>query len=455
MYLYRTKFGMEFIDYIGGKHKKKLKALSYVVIASGYLLMITMVYLLGQLLYFYIKSPDIIRAIKVPPLMPLIPYLPSLFKIDFLPPFYFTYWIISIAIVAIFHEFSHGIFMKFNNIKIKSTGFGFLGPFLAAFVEQDEKQMVKKSKFAQITVLSAGTFANLVLSILFFLLLAVFFVLAYAPSGAMFNTYTFGPVVISGITMVDGVSINNASSGTILTLINQNNLTNNLILGTQNNTLELTKITTKDKIYFITIDNLKEQLKLNNSFIIAYNDFPAINAGLRGSIIKINEDKVSSYIELGRVMKNYNPGETVKIKTRDGNEILEYNLVLAEESNKTSSRAVLGIGIIEQSTRLISKISDFFNFFKQPATDYQPRFNSDLVIFIYNLIWWIAIINISVALANMLPMGIFDGGRMFMLTMVAITGSKRAGEAAFRIATWIISTIFILLMLSWAVAIFF
>jgi hypothetical protein len=61
---------------------------------------------------------------------------------------YFTYWIVAIALVAIFHEGFHGIFARFYNIKIKSTGFGFLGPFLAFFVEQDDKQMQKAKPFA-------------------------------------------------------------------------------------------------------------------------------------------------------------------------------------------------------------------------------------------------------------------------------------------------------------------
>ena len=36
----------------------------------------------------------------------------------------------------------------YNKVEIKTTGFGFLGPFLAAFVEPDEKQMQKKTSSA-------------------------------------------------------------------------------------------------------------------------------------------------------------------------------------------------------------------------------------------------------------------------------------------------------------------
>jgi len=167
MYLYRTQVGVKIINYIGKKYKRTLRVMSFLAVISGYALMMSMIYFLGKLMYIYFFLPDVVRAIKIPPLMPLIPYLPSLFKVDFLPPFYFTYWIIAIACIAVFHEFAHGIIAKRYGVKIKTTGFGFLGPFLAAFVEPDEKQMQKKTKFQQIAVLSAGTFINLILFICF------------------------------------------------------------------------------------------------------------------------------------------------------------------------------------------------------------------------------------------------------------------------------------------------
>ena len=127
--------------------------------------------------------------------------------------------ILALFMALTFHEFAHGIFAKYNNVKIKTTGFGFLGPFLAAFVEPDEKQMRKKSKFAQITILSAGTFVNLVLAILFFLLLSGFFILTYTPAGAMFNTYIIKPVEIKNIEMIDEVSIQDYSNEKLLNII--------------------------------------------------------------------------------------------------------------------------------------------------------------------------------------------------------------------------------------------
>jgi len=163
MYLYKTQWGVRFINYVGGKYKRTLSVLAFVAVVCGYFLMAAMMYFLYQLVYVYLFVPEVVRAIKIPPLIPLVPYLPEAFNVSFLPPFYFTYWIIAIAVIAIFHEFAHGVIARRYGVNIQTTGFGFLGPFLAAFVEPDEKQMEAKPKYQQIAILSAGVFTNLVL----------------------------------------------------------------------------------------------------------------------------------------------------------------------------------------------------------------------------------------------------------------------------------------------------
>ncbi len=143
----------------------------------------------------YLFFPEIVRMVKIPPIMPLIPYLPQAFKLDFLPPFYFTYWIVILAIIAISHEFAHGIFAAYNKIKIKTTGFGFfpffLPIFLAAFVELDEKKMAKHKKLEQMAILSAGTFANVICAGIFLLVLWGFFSLAFIPGGELFQKHGY------------------------------------------------------------------------------------------------------------------------------------------------------------------------------------------------------------------------------------------------------------------------
>ena len=464
MYLYRTKVGIRFINYVGKKYKKTLTVLGFIGVIIGYLLMLSMIYFLYKLVYIYLFAPEIVRQIKIPPLIPLIPYLPEAFKISFLPPFYFTYWIISIAVIAIFHEFAHGIIAKRYNVPILTTGFGFLGPFLAAFVEPNEKIMMKKPKYQQIAILSAGVFTNFVLAIIFFLILSVFFIVSYVPAGAIFNTYTPGIIEVSSISMIDGKAVEIADKENILRIINKNNLTDDLVLG--DGKINFTKIMSNNKIYYTNIDNFKEQLEKASSSskddetgkIVVYEDLPAINTGLKGTIIEINENNIKDYNDLVDAMKNFRPGEKIKIITKykidkTKEELLEYNIVLAEDPNKTG-RAIMGIGLVDFNGRSLGKITDFFNFFKKSGTDYEPRFNTELIIFIYNLIWWLALINLSVALVNMWPVAIFDGGRMFFLTILAITKSEKYAKAAFAFMTYLILGSLALLMIGWFVAIF-
>lgn len=222
MLLYRTSLGLKIIKRFGEKHKKLLNVLDYVSVILGFILMAIMLYFFGKIIYIYIFQSEIVKMIKVPPIVPLLPYLPQALGWNFLPPFYFTYWIIIIALVAIPHEFFHGIFAAHKKVKIKSTGFGFfpffLPVFLAAFVELDEKKMEKKKIFSQMSVLSAGTFANVLTAIFFLIILVIFFSLSFTPSGVIFNSYSYSVVEVSEITMINEINLNNPTIEEIATL---------------------------------------------------------------------------------------------------------------------------------------------------------------------------------------------------------------------------------------------
>ncbi|VVB78504.1 Peptidase family M50 [uncultured archaeon] len=454
MYLYRTKIGIRLINYFGGKYKKTITVFSILAVISGYILMITALYLfLYEFVYVYLFNPSIVRAIKVPPIFPLVPYLPELFQIKFLKPFYFTYWIVAIAVIAVFHEFAHGIVARRYGIKIKTTGFGFLGPFLAAFVEPDEKQMKKKPKFQQISVLAAGTFTNLILAGIFFLLLVLFFSLTYVPSGASFNIYTPNLINTTAITVIGGVNANNLNNTELLNFINTKKIDNNFV-SASGEKLNLTTLKVDNSTYYIGISNLKEQLKAESGLIYLYEDLPAVKSGLKGAIVKIDNNKISTYSDLSVVMSKYSPGDKIKLETKSEGKTYVYDITLAQDSqNKT--RAVIGIGYLSNSrSGFLGKIYNLLNMYQKPGTYYEPRFNADLVLFIYNLIWWLALINLSVALVNMIPMGIFDGGAMFMLTVWGITGNKRYAEIAFKFVTYLLLAALLVVMVAWAVAVF-
>ena len=436
LYLYRTKWGIKLINYIGNKYKRTLKALSYVSVALGYLLMIGILYLTYTIIKIYVFSPSIVRAIKVPPIMPLLPYLPQVFKLEFLPPFYFTYWIVIIAIIAITHEFAHGIFMRRYDIKIKSTGFAFFPYFFpifpAAFVEQDEKSMGKSKKFEQMAVLGAGTFANVLTAILFLGVLLLFFSMAFAPSGIIFDTYATSTIAIVGISSINNIQLNETSYDQVLELVDEEGF-NEVIVG--------------NTVYFATKEMLENQEEDN---ILIYNSAPAIKENLSSIITEINRVEINSVDRLVEELAKYGIGEEITVKTITDEGVVEKTLVLEEHPDMPGT-SWLGIGFVSQERAgFLGKIINALSF-KKPHVYYEPKFD-DLSVFIYNLLWWIVIISISVALINMLPVGIFDGGRFFYLTVLALTKSEKTAKKLFVFSTRFFIFILILLLIFWAIS---
>jgi len=165
-FLYRSKFGIKKIDYLVKKYPKFFHFIEKINITVGFVGMAVILYLLAMSSY---KIAAMTQVIKTPPLVPLLPWI----SFPGMPTLYFTIWIIMISIIAVVHEGAHGIFSRLNKIKLKSTGFGFLGPIVIAFVEPDEKQLVKKSPKVQLSVFSAGPAANFMLAGIFFIIISL------------------------------------------------------------------------------------------------------------------------------------------------------------------------------------------------------------------------------------------------------------------------------------------
>lgn len=435
LYLYPTKVGITWINSFAKKYEKILRPLQYIVVASGFLLMAAMLWFLGKFSWTYLTSPTIAQELKIPVLMPLLPYLPEIFKVDFLPPFYFTYWIIIIALIAIPHEFAHGIFARVNKINIKATGFGFLGPFLAAFVDPDEKQTNKASKFAQMSVLAAGTFANVLVTILFVLLLWGFTAATYVPSGIYF-TYQTMPANVS---MID--SANGYAYGMIQA--NPQLIENSSVV----------EIRVGDKVFLTTTAALKRTIEQNLTQVILSPDAPAFRAQMAGAITEFDGKKIRSFEDLRTALYSHKPGDVVEIKTwyqentRSKAVLKNYTITLADNGE---GKPLLGIGMIPTANvkGLMGLVYKAATMIKQPAVYYESRLG-DFGVFVYDLLWWIALISISVALANMLPLGIFDGGRFFYLAVWGVSRRESWGKRAFKISTAILLALVILLMLKW------
>lgn len=220
-----------------------LKALGYISITVGFLGM-------AFTLLFLVKSSySLFFVPEAPP--GLAPVLPGV-SIEGLPKLSFWHWIISILIVAVIHEFCHGIFSRLIKVRIKSTGFAFLGPILAAFVEPDEKQLSKKKTSEQLQVFSVGPFSNIILAII--ILLSLIFV--------------FSPIA-SAMVDIKGVEINS---------IDEN--------------MQISKTRISDKDIIRTINGVK--IDDINKIKIVLSDFKP------GDKVKVMTDKGEYEVELGK-----------------------------------------------------------------------------------------------------------------------------------------------------------
>lgn len=440
--LHKTKWGVNLIRKIGGKYRKTLKFLGYISITLGYMLMASMIYLVGRIVWIYVFHGEIVRAIKVPPITPLIPYLPQIFKLNFLPPFYFIYWILIIAIIAITHEFAHGIFAARNKVKIKSTGFGFfpffLPVFLAAFVELDEKKMAKKKISDQLAILSAGTFANILTAVLFSGVMILFFSLAFAPSGVVFDSYPYNNVAVSSIMMINGVSFGNPTYAQLLNSLNETGLNEIETLGGN----------------YVTTKELIAQQNSTPDNIIMYYDGPAIRGSLESTILEINGEKVTSIDKLAAELQKYSPNMTITLTViGQDNEPYNRDIVLGENPQYENS-SWLGVGFYDNEVPgLFTSIYNRLFSLTKGHVYYASKIG-DMGIFIYHFLWWLIIISVSVALINMLPMGIFDGGKFFYLTILAITKNENTAKKAFKIATYFFLAILFVVMFFWFKAFF-
>jgi len=436
MFLYKTKMGLNAIDNVGRRYPKFLNFLSYIVIIAGYVTMAFSIFSIGYLVINMINATNVPQ---ISPIIPLIPYMPAIFKITFLPPFYFTYWIITIAIIAIGHEFAHGIFARLNRIRLKSTGFGFIGPLLAAFVELDEKQMAKKPIKAQLAVLAAGSFANLIMAFVFLFIMNGFFLTAYAPSGVIFNMYALDKVNVSSIYGMNGLPVNNLYSD-------------------YENMLDMNitdfEFTAKNHSYFGGKSLVDAQLKQNLTELILYSDSPAYRANLSGAIQKVTfgdkEYIIRNKADLENALTELKSGNNVVISTTEGN----YPMAL-KINPQNSSRTYIGITYLSPRPTAVSKLISFFNP-RDQFTYYAPKFDGSesFIVFIYNLLYWIVLINFSVMLVNMLPFTIFDGGRFFYLSGLAVVKTRKKAEFIFKIMNWFMLLLLVTMMAVWAVKAF-
>lgn len=445
--LYKTRWGIKLIEKVGKKYRKTLKVISYFSMGLGYLLMAGALFFVGRIVWIYLTAPSIVRAIKVPPITPLVPYLPEIFQLNFLPPFYFIYWIVIIAVIAITHEVAHGVFAAANKVEIKKTGFGFfpffLPVFTAAFVEPDEEEMKKKKISGQLSILSAGVFANVLTAVLVFFILAGFFLLAFTPSGIVSDSYSVEMISVGSISMINNASMTNPTHENILKAMNDEGLN---------------RIKT-DGGNFLATKSMLENQNENDDYVV-YHDAPAINSELESVILEINGVKIDGVDRLSEELSGYSPGEKVTLKVLGAEgDSYEKDVILDGHPEKEGAflgltfrgkePGILGQILISLAPLRIEPSEVCSRIITQSNTCYAPKLGG-FSFFVYDLLRWIIVISISVALINMLPIGMFDGGRYFYLTILAITKNEKTAEKAFKFSTYFFLFLLLVLLVAWA-----
>lgn len=186
--LYRTSLGLSFIKKFSTKFREWVILYGYVATGLGVIGLFVISFVMLKNVYsllFVANSASGVSLVLPGVNVPGLGILP------------FWHWLIAIFIIAVVHEFSHGIVAKAHNIKVLSTGLVLIGPIIGAFVEPDEKTMDKKNEIVQYSVMAAGPISNVVLAILAILLLQ-FCVAPLQDSMLSENGFTFSEYVEGG-----------------------------------------------------------------------------------------------------------------------------------------------------------------------------------------------------------------------------------------------------------------
>lgn len=211
--LYRSNFGLKFMRKFAKKHRSLVQLFGYscigISIIGMFYISITMIYII----YKTIVTP------AVDPGFALVLPFTNIPGVGYL---YFSTWIVAIFILAVIHEFSHGIVAESHGLKVKSSGFVFfslIAPIIpGAFVEPDEKKMSKRDASIQYSVFAAGPVINIIVA--FIILLSMPYVADPYGTLAPFEDKITEPIGLSFESIPDYPANKTGMNNGIITSVN-------------------------------------------------------------------------------------------------------------------------------------------------------------------------------------------------------------------------------------------
>jgi len=244
-----------------------------------------------------------------------------------------TGWL-ALFVVIVIHEFSHGVVSIAHKVKVKSSGLLVFGPIAGAFVEPDEKKLVKEDPVVQYSLFAAGPWSN-VLSAGIFLLLAMFVV---------------GPGLVA-MSAPGGVEV-----------------------------------------------------------VTVLPDFPAEGVLFPNMVILgVNGVDTSTYEQLGFVLQDTAPGDTISLVTDRGDK----SLTLVENPD-APERGYMGVTLQGKRNPKIDTV--WYVWLLRGVSWFREFLN------------WVILLSLGIGLANLLPIGPVDGGRMLQGAARQVLGNEKRGD---------------------------
>lgn len=162
--MWRTKRGLHFIDRVAGASRSGWRAYGTVAAAVGIFLMVFIFFSLILNTVFVLSQPA-----QAPPGVALA--LPG-----FVPGLGIIAWFVAVGSVLLVHEFSHGFVLRAQGLQTKSVGGLLLVAIPGAFVEPNEKQLMRAPVSKRLRVFAAGSFGNMLFSFLCLVILLLLLV---------------------------------------------------------------------------------------------------------------------------------------------------------------------------------------------------------------------------------------------------------------------------------------
>lgn len=388
--LYRTKIGLKFMDSIATKYPKAVRGLGYAGVYFGYIVMILITgYVLFGLyqLIFVPEAPAVLQ-----PILPGIQLPGSDFKLPLFEG------IVSLFIVVVIHEFSHGVVSRAHKIPVHNSGFVMFGPIPGAFVEPDEKKLTKAKDLKKLSVFAAGPWSNFITAFIVFLLIA----------------HVFGPID-ERISQPKGIIFSEFTPGSPGE---------------------------------ISLDTDVTYIKFNGENMTTYAHFAELyyNTEMENFYEVFNNLSAKNRLEL----YNYRVGDVVTFSTADK----DYKLTLGSwPASKNGTQLRKGEPYIGTVSEYV--LTDYENRGKWWMQVWRWVFGV-----VYNtsikdlsVIQWIFILSLGLGAANLLPLGPVDGGRMLQVPLIRWFGEKKGNQIFIKTSMIIFAIVIILVVIPMAKAI--